>query len=144
MNHPQGRVIELSGDEPNRQALVEVSTAEFCQRCADGKGCGAGLLGRSSQSRQILVDVPARMHIAVGDQVAISLAPKNVLSAAGIVYGWPLLGATLGVTLAYAASLGDPAAAGSALMGLAAGAIGARYRLRGDGCLRRFMPRIVA
>ena len=142
MNNPQGTVIAISGDGLSRRAHVEVTAAEFCRRCAEGKGCGAGLGGQGGKLRRIEAEIPPGADVAAGDVVGIALAPRNVLRAATIVYGWPLAGAAVGATFAYSASFGDAAAAASALVGLAAGAVLVRVRLRRSGCLRQFMPRI--
>lgn len=144
MYEPQGRVISLSGRDTDRHALVDVDATVFCSRCREGKGCGAGLFGQSERQRRVEVEIPAGVDIEPGDLVSISLAPRNVLRAAAIVYGWPLLGAAAGAMLAYAGSYGDAAAAASALAGLAGGAMLVRYRLRQQRCLRQFTPRIIA
>ena len=57
-----------------------------------------------------------------------------------IVYGYPLLGSLTAAGLAYAAGLGDLAAAGSALAGIATGLLLARLRLAKARCLRDFTP----
>ena len=142
MNNPQGTVIAISGEGLHRRAQVEVTAAAFCRRCADGKGCGAGLGAQGGKRRRIEAEIPRGADVSAGDVVGIALAPRNVLRAAAIVYGWPLVGAGLGALLAYSASFGDGAAAVSALLGLAAGAALVRVRLRQSGCLREFMPRI--
>jgi len=143
MKNPQGKVIAISGDGPNRRAHIEVTAAEFCRRCAEGKGCGAGFTGQGSQIRRIEAEIPPGTDLAAGDVVSIALAPRNVLRAATIVYGWPLSGAAIGAGLAYYVAFDDGPAAASALVGLAAGAALVRLRLRRSGCLRQFMPRIV-
>lgn len=142
MDNPQGKVIAISGDGSYRRAHVEVIAAEFCRRCAEGKGCGAGLSGQGGKVRRIEADIPPGADVAAGDVVGIALAPRNVLRAATIVYGWPLAGAVFGAVLAYSVSFGDGVAAVSALGGLAAGAVLVRVRLRRSGCLREFMPRL--
>ena len=70
----------------------------------------------------------------------IELAPGNVLRAALLVYGLPLAGAAAGAAAAYAFALGDAGAAATALVGLAAGAMAGRRRLRDDACAARFTP----
>ena len=71
------------------------------------------------------------------------MLPRNVLRAAILVYGYPLAGAVLAAICAYAAGLSDLLAAAAALLGLAAGMLLARARLRNERCLRDFMPMVV-
>ena len=116
--------------------------APVCPRCAAGKGCGAGLLAPGAGERRIEANVPAGMSVAINDDVEVSLAPDNILRAAMIVYGIPMLGALAGATFAYAISLGDTGAAGTALLGLGAGLVISRLKLQQASCLRRFTPTI--
>lgn len=144
MNNPRGRVLSITGSGPDRRALVDVDPSVVCKRCAEGKGCGAGLYGGSTENRQVEAIIPSNADIAVGDTVVVTLAPRNILVAAAIVYGWPLVGAAAGAAIAYSASYSDAAAAASALAGLLAGAVLVRRRLNAAQCLRQFTPQIVA
>lgn len=141
MDAPQGTVISIADDRES--ALIEVDAAAACARCAAGRGCGAGIVASSGKLRRVVVTLPAGADIATGDVVRLSLEPRNVLAAASTVYGLPLLGASCGAVLAYAASLADVAAVMSTLAGLGGGAILAHLRLRRNGCLRRFTPQIL-
>ncbi len=141
MDAPQGTVISIASDA--RSAVVEVDAAVACARCAEGRGCGAGIVASSERKRQVIVAIPSGADIARGDVVHLLLEPRDVLAAASTVYGWPLLGAACGAMLAYAASLDDMAAAASTLGGLGGAALLARLRLRQKGCLRQFTPRIL-
>ena len=86
--------------------------------------------------------MPEGLSPTVDDIVEISLAPNNLLRAALIVYGIPMLGALAGAMMAYAASLGDAGAAMAALLGLGIGLVISRWRLRQASCLQRFTPTI--
>lgn len=141
MQNPQGHVIAL-GSDPGA-VVVAVAADVVCQRCADGKGCGAGLLGGRKRQAQIVATLASGLDVAVGDEVAISLQPRHVLQAALLVYGLPLAGALLAAGLAYIAGLGDSTAAIAALAGLLAGLATARTRLRRSACLRNFTPTVV-
>ena len=140
MDNPTGRVLSLVDSPDGMRAVVAVSDAPVCPRCAAGKGCGAGLLATQHGARNIEVVVPAGMAVTIDDDVEVSLAPRNILRAALIVYGLPLLGALAGVALAYAAGLGDEGAVGTALLGLGAGLLVGRHRLGRADCLQRFTP----
>ena len=88
------------------------------------------------------VNVPAGLQVAVDDTVEVSLAPASLLHAAAVVYGIPMLGALVAAAVAYSVSLGDAGAAVASLLGLGAGLVVSRSRLRKAGCLRSFTPSV--
>jgi sigma-E factor negative regulatory protein RseC len=142
MENPVGKVLSLVDRPDGACALVAVHNAPVCARCAAGKGCGAGLLPMSNGARHVEASIPDGLSIAVNDTVEVSLAPASVLRAAVVVYGIPLLGALTAAAVAYSASLHDAGAAVAALLGLAAGLVISRSRLRKTSCLRSFTPSI--
>ena len=88
MDHPRGTVVLLErGDTEAVRAFVDVDRSVACPRCAAGKGCGAGILDVTSRTRRVEASVPEGMVLAVGDRVAVSLLPENLLAAASIAYG---------------------------------------------------------
>lgn len=139
---PVGQIISV--DEASGLALVEVQAEAVCARCASGKGCGAGLLGGGAKSRRLAAHVPAAMSLRRGDTVQISLAPGNLLQAAALVYGVPLLGALLGALSAYQLQLNDLNAAICALLGLCVGVAAARVASVKHRCAAAFTPSIRA
>lgn len=143
MENPRGRVIAVNSTAGSPHALVEVNAVVECARCAEGKGCGAGLLGSSTGSRRIDAIISAGLTVSEGDDVCIELEPKNVLRASLIVYGWPLSGAVAAALIAYGAGLGDAYAALAAIAGLSTGLVLARRQLKSPRCLRRFTPMVV-
>ncbi|MBT8098610.1 MAG: SoxR reducing system RseC family protein [Gammaproteobacteria bacterium] len=144
MNVAPGKVVSVSDDARGRLASIDVEASEICARCAAGKGCGAGLFGARQSTRRLEAVIPHGSNISAGDNVKVALEPRNLLSAATIVYGWPLFGAALGAGAAYVANYGDAAAAFCALAGMLGGAFLARRRLRSSRCLNQFRPRIIA
>lgn len=144
MESPQGRILSVHDDAMPPHAVVEVAASVRCARCASGKGCGAGLLGGEERSHRVDALIATGLDVREGDEVRIELAPDNLLRAALIVYGWPLVGAVSGAGAAYLAGGGDLGAALAALLGLAAGITAARRRLRRAACLRRFTPTVTA
>jgi sigma-E factor negative regulatory protein RseC len=133
--------VSLVDSADGVRAVVEVKVAASCPRCASGKGCGAGIFTASGNAAQpVEASVREGLILSEGDVVEISLAPDNLLQAAIIVYGLPMLGAIAGAVLAYAFSLRDSAAAISALIGMAAGLVVSRWRVRQTSCLRNFVP----
>jgi sigma-E factor negative regulatory protein RseC len=143
MNNPTGTIQAFIADADGTRVLVAVDVSAVCPRCAAGKGCGAGILGGRARVRQLELDVRDDLTLAEGDNVEIALASANLLQAALIVYGLPLLGAVAAAGLAYLIELGDAAAALAAIAGLSAGVFAGRRRLGQDGCLEGFIPSIV-
>jgi sigma-E factor negative regulatory protein RseC len=140
MEHPEGTVVLLESGTGAVRALVVVDPSAACPRCAAGKGCGAGILATGRGVRRVEVAVPDGMELTVGDRVALSLLPENLLTAATIAYGIPLAGAVAGAAIGLSLAAGDLGAAGAALVGLTAGILAARRRLGRSACLRRFVP----
>jgi len=133
----------MSAERSNRQVVVEIDSAPVCERCESGKGCGAGVLGQQSGDRRVAATVAEKLDVKIGDLVSITLEPRNVLRAAIIVYGYPLMAAVLAAFVAYGIGLDDIAAALAALSGLVAGILIAKVRLQNTRCLRDFTPIVV-
>ncbi len=118
---------------------LDVDSAIACARCAAGKGCGAGFLARNrNQLVQARLLPGVRVH--EGQHVHIELAAQNLLRAALLAYGVPLLGAIAGASIAWATGVGDVAAAIMAVVGIVAGLVVSRGRLRRESCLQRLTP----
>lgn len=140
MENPSGTVVSLQEYEGVLRATIEVDIAEYCPRCAAGKGCGAGLPGFGGRARQIEIDVRPGFEPSVGESVRLSVAPAMLLRATFLTYGMPLLGALLGAGVAHFLRTGDGIAAALSLAGLAAGAAAGRQRLAARRCLGQFTP----
>ncbi len=134
--------MSLDDSAAGVRATVAVELASACPRCAAGKGCGAGIFTAGASRRQVEASVRPGLKLAVDDVVEVSLAPNNLLQAATIVYGLPMLGAIVAAAFAWWLSLGDAAAAVAALLGLGSGLAVGRWRLRQPGCLRRYVPTV--
>ena len=109
-----------------RGLVVEISAQENCEQCAQGRGCGVGLL---------------EQRYPLGHSVTISLPRASVTLLAFCVYALPLFIALL---LAGVAPLVSAAVWFAPLMFFSAlliGAIGVKYLLRGRS--ERFRPRLV-
>ena len=144
MDCPQGRILSLHYDTEPASAVVEVTAALRCARCAAGRGCGAGIQDGQSKPRQVRARLAPGLQVREGDEVEIALASNDILRASLIVYGLPLAGAGLGAGAAYLAGAGDLVAATAALGGLCAGVLAARGRLQRAGCLQRFSPTVTS
>lgn len=143
MQNPQGHVVSVRSDDSGIRAIVEVNSVVVCERCESGKGCGAGLLGRESGDRRVEAVVADGLAVESGDLVSVVLAPRNILRAAVIVYGYPLFGTVLAATIVSGMGLGDVYGVVAALIGLVSGVLLARHRLGNTRCLRDFTPTIV-
>lgn len=140
MSEPQGRILDLLPDSDDVRAIIEVDAESVCPRCAEGRGCGAGIFASAGRIRRVEARIPQDMDVDVGDVVRLVFAPEQMLRAAMIVYGMPLAGGVVGAIGAYQLGLGDAGAALLALAGLAAGLWLGRFRLRRQDCLARYTP----
>jgi sigma-E factor negative regulatory protein RseC len=93
-----GRVLEVEGD----WAWVACRRQVECARCAEGRGCGGGVLGRLLGDRLHKVRAATgSVAVAAGDQVLIGLGEDVVMRAAAVVYLVPLLLALAGALAAW-------------------------------------------
>jgi sigma-E factor negative regulatory protein RseC len=143
MKNFEGQIISMSADGSERTVVVEVISEVACERCASGKGCGAGLLGGKTSNRRVAATVVADLNVSNGDQVSISLEPQNLLRAAIIVYGYPMFAAVLAAIVAHFYDANDAISALLALAGLSAGVLIAKAILGRARCLREFTPLVV-
>jgi len=138
MTKPEGTVISISGS----YAVVSVEQMPPCPRCAEGRGCGAGLFGAGAGPRVVTARLPDGTGVRIGDTVRVVVAPRELLGASLLAYGGPLVGLLLGtlVAAAWPESLPEGAAIALAAAGLGAGLTLGRLRLRKADCARRFQP----
>lgn len=116
--HQAGLVVALRG----AKAWLEWPSAR-CQRCAVGKGCGAGLLGRQL-ARRLRVDADPRWRL--GDRVTLPDPGRWVSKSAALIYGAPVVGLLAGMGLCgLACELIALSAPGSDLLLAAGGMAGA-------------------
>ncbi len=104
MLQQSSRVLELHPDG----VRVCTRAATHCARCAQGRGCGGGLIGalmaRGDTSMIAVCDDPARTQ--VGDAVTVQLPERALLEAAALAYLLPLCTMLLAVALAMIAGVG--------------------------------------
>ncbi len=92
-----GRVLSRHGDSLELELLA---SSNACSSCARGCGLlslGAGLRGPARACR---LRVNATQEFSIGSQVAVELPATEVLRAAMLAYGLPLLGLGVGGLLA--------------------------------------------
>lgn len=135
------QVVSLTSDG---RARVRVNRETACARCAAGKGCGAGLLGRQRDAGELTLDVPGNLRLQPNDAVELGIADGDLLRASLLVYGLPLVTAMLAAAAAHLANATDAATVVAGLAGLLAGLAVARLRLRQVSCLKNLTPKIVA
>lgn len=143
MQDPLGRIVSVQSGAAHQTAVVAVDASVVCERCASGKGCGAGLYGSKSGGQRLEASVLPDLRVHVGDRVRITLAQSSVLRAALIVYGTPLAGALTLTLLAYLLDFRESVAIVAALVGLAVGIVAAKLRLGTTACMQEFTPVVV-
>lgn len=132
-------------DHTNQGVIVEVASQEGCEQCAQGRGCGVGLLARQRSQRIAIVLPPqtsnTARHYPLGSQVTISLPRASVTLLAFCVYGLPLLLALLLSGMAPLVSTTIWLAPLVFFITLVGGALSIKCLMRGRG--ERFRPRLV-
>lgn len=142
MDNPTGTVVEILHGAGARLVAVDVDSVPVCSRCAEGRGCGAGLLSGSSRSRRFEAAVDNGCQLAVGDRVRLKLSPGRLIGAAAYAYGVPLFGAVAAASAAHGMALGDVGSAAASFAGMIVGTLASRRYLRRRSCLSRFEPRV--
>lgn len=105
-----------------------------CNRCRQGRGCGAALFSRLFRQPSVTLPLP-REHggLKPGQRVRLGVNPRWLLMAAAAVYLLPVLGFLAGCVAADAIWPRDDAAAlGGGLLALLS-IVAIRARLRGRG-----------
>jgi sigma-E factor negative regulatory protein RseC len=135
-----GKVGSIEGSV----ATVEVDSPVACRRCAEGRGCGAGIFESSDKIRIIRVQIPAGMLLRQGDPIELSIASKFLLRAAMLAYGLPLLAMVLfpGLGWLLTGEVGDVAGVVLAVLGLLSGLVIGRQILRKESICEQFVPSV--
>ena len=125
-------------------ATVAVDSPIACRRCAEGKGCGAGIFESADKIREIQVQIPAGMSVRQGDTIELSIASKFLLRAAILAYGLPLLAMVVFPGLGWLLTGENSDAAGIvlAVLGLLTGLIVGRQILRKQSICDQFIPAV--
>lgn len=135
-----GRIVRAVRD----RAWVEAGSRENCARCAEGRGCGGGLLGRWLGNRLHLVEARNPRHYPEGSWVELALPDRAVLVGALMVYVPPLMGMLLGAVItAVVLGLPELAVVLGAVFGLFAGGLFSRLLGRRAGPAGWATPNVV-
>lgn len=84
----RGYIVKVNKDDT---ALFKMQRMSACASC--GKCMGA----KSSESKEIEVEVDNKIGANVGDYVEVSMEHVNVIRALGITYGFPLIMLMIGM-----------------------------------------------
>lgn len=82
-----GTVIEVVGG----RVRVRFGALQHCQRCLKGEGCGAGVFGRLFARRGAEIWLAAPNGFRPGQAVRVGVRERDLLRAAVVLYGLPLL-----------------------------------------------------
>ena len=112
------------------QVYVQALNMGNCKRCAEGRGCGGGLLGRLGRHRRHAIPVTSKIaHLESGDSVVVGIGSDALLRASVMVYLMPLVGMIgLGALARIGLNAGDLLVAAFAIAGLAAGLLFVRWK----------------
>lgn len=136
------RAIVTSVD--GEQVFIQALNMGNCQRCAEGRGCGGGLLGRLARHRQYSIPAATQVKgLQTGDAVVVGIGGDALLRASAIVYLLPLVGMIgLGAFARLMLNAGDLLVAGFSVTGLAAGLLIVHWKSRSLDA-RHFRPVIL-
>lgn len=117
-------VVRIDGDS----VWVRCDAQRACQRCAEGRGCGGGVLGRLLGDRLRTVRAArAGLSVSVGDSVVIGLAETALVKASVAMYLVPLITMLAGALVAWrVAGPGEIPVMAGGLVGFVAGLLYAR------------------
>ena len=128
-------------------AWVSCDSHAGCQRCAEGRGCGGGVLGRLLGERLREVRVETAGHsLATGDRVRIGLSETALLQSSLMMYLVPLLtmlAAAIFARLVAPVVWSEAASVAAAVPGLFAGLVMARNFGRRRRGRAAFSPQVV-
>lgn len=133
-----GRVVAVESDK----VWVQTIRQSTCQSCSARQGCGQRLLAGVSggKANQVLVD--NTLGARLGDEVTLAIAESALLEASLWVYALPLALLVTGTIVAqWLVPETESVAIAGAVLGLAAGFVGARVHNRSGG--RRYAPELV-
>ncbi len=91
------QVLESGAD----RVRVRFARPETCQRCQQGRGCGAGLFARLFARSTTELEVMTRLSPGVGDWVRVGVSAPALALSALFTYGLPTVAFVLGALPAH-------------------------------------------
>ena len=117
-----------------QETTVTLSTIRLntCQQCSMKAGCGQRMLNQASscQRSQIELPKPADLALSIGQEVQVAIPQSTFVRASMWVFLMPLLVMFAVAYVAQYMALSEPTIAISGLMGLAAGLLLMRRRMK--------------
>ena len=133
-------VVESS----DQGVLVTTPTRAGCARCAEGRGCGGGVLGRLTERRSqpvVMATNASGGGLAAGDAVIVGLKDEALVSASLSVYVAPLvLMLVTAVTAHWLFAASEPLVVTAGICGLLGGFGWVARRARQPGWAERYQP----
>jgi len=137
-----GTVIGCDGD----LLQVRVATDQGCSRCAQGRGCGQGLMGELAGTgiHCVTVAAPVSETLDAGQQVVLGIAPRVLLSASIVIYMVPLMLMVLSAVVVHSlAGSSEAATIGAGVVGLMSGFAGVRVLVERPAMRRSMQPQLL-
>lgn len=126
MQECHGSVLAVDGED----AWVLPADPSACQACAEGRGCGGGLLAKALAKPPEPVRVANCLNARVGDGVVLGIAEDELLRASLLMYLLPLLVLTAGAGIGQWLGGGDIWAIGGGVAGFLLGLVMVRLGAR--------------
>lgn len=122
LNWQRGTVSQVS----DGRIKISFSAVQHCRRCLKGEGCGAGVFGRLFARRGAELWLQTDQDFRPGQAVRVGVEDRQLMRAALLLYGLPLLAFILAAGLAANFLDGNAGAdLGALISGLAAGGFSA-------------------
>ncbi len=122
--------MAVAGD----RVRLSLNPLRQCQACLRGEGCGAGVFSRLFSAGRTELWLVADSRLQVGQRVRVGLREREVMAAAGLLYGLPVVAFIVASSLA--ARVTEQALTQD-LAALAAGLLAAGLAVWTAGRLRR-------
>lgn len=117
------RAVVVTSDASG--VLVTAPGPAGCARCAEGKGCGGGVLGRLTRRKKVPTVRalnPSQTPYSAGESVVIGLRDEALVGASLLVYLFPLVSMLILAVVAHLGlGFGEGATVLAGLVGLASG-----------------------
>lgn len=144
MIEEQAQVVEIK----NGRLVLQAQTQSSCGSCEASKGCGTSLLAKVVGRKFTRFQTDNNIDAKVGDIVVVGIAEDALLKGSMMMYISPIFGMLFFAVLAdYFLSVNgqhrDLLIAGSAIVGLATGAVVSKWYFQRQSSVQLFSPVIL-